>query len=358
MPTIYDFDGYEDYATAGLLREHVRVEVPGNLSIVTGGRNGGHRLKCDCTGNSLGAAGRVVRAIPELATVAFGVYMEVSSLARLLGLFQLRDATTGHVVISVNTDGSLTVARAYTLTDFSEYLNFPLYGMTTLGTSAAGVVVAGTPFHFQAKVTIADAAGAVELKVNGVIVLTLTGVDTRNGGTATVTNILHGAVAGSAGSASVYYDDFWVADDYVGDRRVDSHFPTSDGTNQDGTPSAAGAHYAMVDEAPEPDDDTSYVTLTSAGQRESYGVDDFKNTGATIDAAMIVLDAKKTDAGAATLAAHVHGAGSPADYDGTPQGLTTSYSRIKEVLSADPISGDPWDETTFNAAEFGDQKAA
>jgi hypothetical protein len=40
----YDFDGYEDYGTAGILREHSRKN--GSPSIDTGGRHGGHKLTC------------------------------------------------------------------------------------------------------------------------------------------------------------------------------------------------------------------------------------------------------------------------------------------------------------------------
>lgn len=341
---IYDFDGFEDYATAGIDREHLRTG--GDLAVVSGGRNGGNRLRC--SNNGFGA--RVIAAAP--ATVAIGAYLEVASLATVVYLFDFRDASRSHLTVRVNVDGSVTVMRSLTNGDFAYDGAFGYGGYlpTVLGSSAAGTVSAGTPFQIQVKVAIDNATGAVEVRVNGVAVLTLTNQDTQNAGSATVTHILYG---GAGATGYVYVDDLWLADDFLGDRRVDSHFPTSDGTNQDGTPSSAGDHFAMVDEA-SPDDDATYVTLAAADDRESYGVEAFKNTGASIDAVMVVLDAKKTDAGAANLGASVR-AGA-ADYDGASQGLTTAYARLKEVYATDPASGSPgtvWDEAAFNAAEFG-----
>lgn len=356
MPTIYDFDGFEDYPTAGIAREHLRTG--GDLAVVSGGRNGGNRLRCNSVNGYIsGFGGRAIAAAP--ATVAVGAYVQSVSLASLVYLLDFRDTTQSHVLISVNVDGSVSVSRSTYSGDFGYSGTFGYGGQATvLGTSAPGLVSADAPFHLQVKVTVDNAAGAVEVLVNGVPALTLTGKDTQNAGTASVTHVLYG---GPGGLGYVYFDDVWLADDFIGDRRVDSHFPTSDGANQDGTPSSAGDHFAMVDEAT-PDDDTSYVTLAAASDRESYGCEDFKNPGASIDAVMVVLDAKKTDAGAATLGTHIHGPGSPGtDYDGTAQGLTTDYGRYKQVYETDPDSGspgDPWDEAGFNAAEYGAVKAA
>lgn len=372
---IHDFDGYDDYVTALLLREHVRVESSTYVAIVSGGRNSGNRLECKCydSGGTI-YSGRVVRAVtPTVATtLAWGAYLSLSNLTEQTYLFDVRDAVTSHLLVLVATDGSIGVYRSSKLGDWgnrSDYNNEIGFSATELGRTVAGVVSAGVPFHFQAKVLVSDTVGTVEVRVNGVTVLTLTGQDTRNGSTATITNLLYGVArpgvlaSGAAGALNVtaYFDDLWLADDFVGDRRVDSHYPIEDGANQDGTPSSVGDHFALVDEA-SPDDDTSYVTLAAADDRESYGVEAFKNTGATIDAVMVVMDAKKTDAGSATLGAHIHSPGSPGtDYDGTAQGLTTDYARYKQVYETDPDSGspgDPWDEAGFNAAEFGDLKVA
>jgi len=357
-PTIYDFDGYEDYATAGILREHVRIAAypgagPPDISVVAGGRNGGKRLKFIDTAGICGS--RAIRALPSITTVAWGAYMETTALS--VFVFDVRSVAGSHLLVKLNADGSVSVYRSGNNLDWGAYYDSSASigsGAVLLGSSAAGLVHVNVPFHFQAKATIHDSTGAVEIRINSVAVLTLTNQDTRNGAPTNVTNLLHGAASKVSATTTVYYDDIWVADDFIGDRRVDSHKPIEDGANQDGTPSSAGDHFAMVDEMPEPDDDTSYVTLAAASDRESYGMEDFKNSGSAIDAVMIVLDAKKVTSGAATIGALMRQG--VTNYDGPGVGLATDYTRIKVVSPIDPATGVAWTESGLNAAEFGELK--
>jgi hypothetical protein len=346
---IHDFDGYDDYPTAQLLREHVRI-VGAAVSIVSGGRNGGNRLRCNA------AANYVCRAFKTSpAEVVIGAYLEIAAFP--VPFLEFRDATNGQVYLIVESDGSIGVYRpSIPENDFNYPLPYNDGYRTLLGRTAAGVISAALPFHIQARLLVSDTVGELEIRVNGVPRLTLTNQDTRTG-TATITNILIGNGNVPGGGVAVYVDDLWSASTFVGDRRVDSHYPIADGANQDGVASSGPAdpHYPMVDE-PSPDDDTSYVTLDAAGERESYGCEDFKNPGASIDAVMIVVDAKKTDAGAATLATHIRQ--DATNDDGTTQGITTDYARYKQVYETDPVRTGAWDEAGFEAAEFGLKKVA
>jgi hypothetical protein len=359
---IYDFDGYEDYPTAQLGREHVRVEIPANVSVVSGGRNGGSRLACVSNGSNLGTTGRVVRAMPTVATLCWGHYLMVTSLATTVWLYDLRDATVSHVLIVANVDGSLAAYRSTGTNNFDFGSNGATLGNSAvlLGTTAAGTILAGEEFALKAKVTVDDASGVIELYVNGVQVLTLTGQDTRNSGTATITNLLHGAGRnGGAGSATVYYDDFWAGSTVLpGDRRVDSHYPIQDGAETGFTPSSGTDHYAMVDEA-SPDDDTSKVTAVTPGLRDTYKVEAFKNPGGSIDAVKTVLTCKKVAPNSAQLATCIYSNAAP--HDGTAQGLTTTWMNVGEVAEVDPGTSAAWAENAFGAAgtaDFGQHKAA
>jgi hypothetical protein len=329
MPTIYDFDGYEDYATAGRLRENLRSLYG---SIVSGGRNGGSRLSC--------VVGSTARALPvAVTTLAVGAYIELPALP--FPVLEFRSVTSGEVQLFAESDGSVSARRcgAGGWSDLNPSAN------TLLGTSAPNLIHVSVPFHMQMKAVMHAATGSVEVRINGVVALTLSNINTIE-----VSGSLTHVAMGNG-----YFDDYYAASDFLGDRRVDSHKPTEDGTNQDGTPSSAGAHYAMVDEMPEPDNDTSYVTLAAASDRESYGCEDFKNPGAPINAVMVVVDAKKTDAGAATMAPSIF---KGSDHDGATVGLATDYTRIKEIYETDPDTTDPWDEAGFEAAEFGALKVA
>lgn len=355
MATIYSFDGFDDSPTAQLLREYVRLA--NDVTVVAGGRNGGNRLRCYGTATGSAYAG-IVRAVGDgtLTKITMGAYCHVVSLAAQRAIMDFRDSTSSNVIITVNTDGSISAHRASTvaganLSDFSA----GSYA-ATLGTSAAGIVQADVPFSIVATVVCSDAAGEVEIIIDGDLILDLSGVDTKVGG-GYLTNVCFG-LRPASGSTISYWDDCYWSDVSYGDQRVDSHYPVSDGANQDGSGSASGNHFDLVDEA-SPDDDATYVTLAAAGERESYGCTNFINTGAPINAAMVVLDAKKTDAGGATLATHIRQSGT--DYDGTAQGLIVDYGRIWQVYQTDPGSGSPetaFDEAGFNAAEFGYKKVA
>lgn len=362
---IYDMDGYSDYPTAQLGREHVRVETPANVTIVSGGRNGGNRLACVGTSWQLGYVGRAVRAVPASpATFAWGHYVTVTSLVTSVCLYDVRASTTSHLVIAINTDGSLIVFRSGTANDFSANnatgTGVPLSASVQLGVTAPGVVLAGRPFAFKALVTIDNAAGVIDLYVNGVAVLSLTTVDTQNGGTATVTNLLCGAAPmASSANVTAYFEDFWCGSAMLpGDRRVDSHYPIQDGANADFTPSSGSDHYAMVDEV-SPDDSTTKVTAVTPGSRDTYKVESFKNPGGSIDAVKTVLTCVKVAPNSAQLATCIESGGAP--HDGTAQGITTTWMNIGEVADVDPGTSAAWASTAFGAsgtAEFGMHKAA
>lgn len=343
---VYDFDGYEDYATAGLLREHVRlVQNNGLVEIVAGGRNGGSRLRCQQTSGT--ASAYACRSFGALrTTLAFGVYMQCGAVVAL-DLFDLRNSTDSQLVVRLNADGSISVMRftSYTGNDYGNHGSSVL-----LGTTNPGLVQVDVPFHFQMKALINNAAGTAEIKMNGTTVLNLTGIDTYSAGDVGVTHLLMG-VKGLATTSSFYFDDYWAADSFLGDCVVHSHYPVSDGTNGDGTPSGGGDSYDEVDENGEPNDDTDYVTLAAAGDRDTFSVEAFKNDGADIKAVMVVLDTKKNDAGAGTIAGSIYKSG--ADYDGGEDGITTSYNRTKDIWELDPSDAAAWTAAKFDASEFG-----
>ena len=360
MPTIYDFDGFEDYDTSGIGREHVRVETPANASIVSGGRKGGSRLKC-VSGGAMPDV-RLCRVLPVVVhTLCVGAYVELTSLAAPSiashYFYDFRDSGSSQLGVGYFTDGTLFVRLAGTF--FGSAANdWDFWGGggafsfgTNLGLSAAGTIQANVGFHLQVKVTIHATAGAVEVKVNGVTVIgPLTNICTQFA-TDEVTNLVYGLIGGG----TVYFDDMWFSDDFLGDCIIWSHFPrTPDGDHLDGVPLGAGDHYVEVNEKPEPDDDTSYVTVTGAGERESYYVDALVETGATILAIETVIDAKKTDVGEATISDHIRQ--DSTDADGTVKGLSVAYGRIKQVYQTDPVRGGAWTESGFNAAQYGVKK--
>ena len=353
---LYDADNYSDYDTSQLLREHVRVRSPADVSLVAGGRNGGGRLRIVgkiCSSQVV--AVRAISASPH--SLAWGAYLTLTALPYPTFFCEVRDAVTGHVVFGGNPDGSIAAYRSNT----GDMGNAGAVGsaVTLLGTSAPGLIAEGQAFAFKGFVTVSDTVGVVQVWLNGVEVLTLTGVDTRNESTDTITALSWGCTWRNSVSGLLYVEDFWCGSEMLpGDRRVDVHYPIADGADADWTPSAGGDHYAMVDEAT-PDDDTTTITATAVDSRDTFQVEDFKNPGGAIDGLVVVAVGKRADANSAQFATCVRSGGTT--YDGTPIGITTIYEHHKQAYTQDPGTAAAWAEAAFGAtgtAKFGVHKAA
>ncbi|MCE5247959.1 hypothetical protein LLG88_13690 [bacterium] len=345
--TIYDYDGFDDYTSPA--REHARVI--GTPTTVTGGRFGGRRLLCQAATAMGDYVSRFARSGGTPTLAARCVVQVTNQLARAIYLFDFQNGDGGHVSIRLNPDGSLSALRdaAASGYDFSQ----GGVGATVLGTSEAGVVGA-TAVSLQAVVTIHATAGTIDVYVNDTNVLQLTGLNTQNGATASITHLVYGCGYCGPAATAVYFDDLILASDVVGDYRVDSHFPTGDSLdNNFGTPVGGSGtdHYTRVNESPEPDDLTTYVVLSGVGDRETYGHDVLKNAGAPIVDVMAVLDARIEAAGWGSVAASVQVADD--HFDSSAQGLSTSIQRFRPRFTVNPATDLAWTEAEFNAMEAG-----
>lgn len=178
---------------------------------------------------SSGSLQKNLDSVPSYGRVAV---MGVGSVAVTLAL---REGSTTHLNLYVNfAAGTIAVRR----------------DTTVLATAALGLS-AGVWYAIEFYGVVHDTAGVAVVKCNGVTVLNLSGLDTRNGGTGVVDNF---QISGS--SANQYYiDDVILRDDaWPGRGGIYVLTPTGAGANADLTPSAGDA-YACVDELPATFDD-------------------------------------------------------------------------------------------------------
>jgi hypothetical protein len=233
--------------------------------------------------------------------------------------------------------------------------------VVSLGTTSIGLI----PGAFNAiefKVVIGTGtSGSAEVKINGDVALTLTGINTANSGFAEWNGVQLGGIFSdtiSSGAAiSVDYDDLYICDgsgpapcnDYLGDVKVDAFIATGPGASAMWTPSA-GLNWQTIDEVP-PNDDTDYNEAPGTpGAVDTFPMPD-ASPGAIIYAVQSNLTCKKLDAGTLSIAAAVRQGG--VNYVGpTLIGLST-YSIVLSMLQNNPATGLPWTEADFNAAEFG-----
>ena len=258
-------------------------------------------------------------------------------------ILQLFDGATQGVAFNYNGSGEIQAVCGY-------------YG-TLLGTTSGTGLAQGTWSYVEVKVKCHATAGTVEVRVNGVTKLSLTGVNTKAG-----PDNYHDVVAlAAAGGWIPTYDDWYVCDDsgplnnnFLGDVQVGLLLPNAAGDAAGWTGSGGGAHYGYVDENPL-DSDASYVETNQSGAEELWNYQDPVSAPSVLGI-QVNTDCRETDAESFCLKTLIKsGAATSA---GTPQVIgSMAYLTQSRVCQTDPNTGSPWTPATLAAAQFGVQLA-
>jgi hypothetical protein len=341
--TLLFVDGFDD----GLLVQ--KWTALNNMSVTSGGRTG---LKAFLQDNSDSSMRRTVQAAEEHATFIVGSAFNLGSsynAANVLGFYSDTMATA-HVWLGVDANNAIVIRRG---------------DGTVLGTSAANTLTPGTWAYIEIKVVLGDGtSGSVVVRVNGVAVLTLTGIDTKNGGTKTVFESV-GYFASSGPTGTVYsVDDFYLCNgagsinnDFLGDCSVETIFPSGNGNSSGmvGSDGNSTDNYLLVDEAPTPSS-SDYVASAIDGAKDTYAFADLTHTAGTVKGVQISAYAAKSDTGTRTMSNVIRSGG--ADTVLTAQALSTAYAALRNVVEQNPNGPAAWTIASVNAAEFGVQVGA
>lgn len=234
---------------------------------------------------------------------------------------------------------------------------------TSLGATASPVIVAEAYQHIECQVFISSGSplGEVEVRVNGVTVLSIVGVNTDPRGTGEVSQVKLGRADSifDHGINEWYVDDVFAYDDagsynndFIGDRRVLTLFPNADTAEADWSWSTGGTGYTNIDEA-DPNDDTDYIFAnpgSSPVDISEFGLDDLPAGVSTVSAVSLVTRSRKTDAGTANLqASAVSGAGTA---DGADRALTEAYTYYHDIVEVDPDTSAPFTPSAVDAMKL------
>jgi hypothetical protein len=240
---------------------------------------------------------------------------------------------------------------------------------TIIGSTAAGVYKPGLWQGWELYATFSATTGAVQLRVDGVLVLTLTNVNTLGGtAVATVNNLTIGSYDGNVNNNGIW-DDIYVCDPlqpglgsgvaaFLGDRRIITIVPTAN--SADGaahtqlTPTGVASNFDAVNDAA-PNSDTDYVASATIGQRDTYVCTDVPASVIGISAVQFNLTARKDDAPNRQLAAlYRRTTGTPTDFQGgTTPNLSTTYQDVQIIAENSLATGVPWTPAEINTGEFG-----
>ncbi len=354
------YDGFDHYATADIETKWTQRVISAGVSttgpfINGSGRRSGSALRMATTNYGYLESVRITPSapVPSGATCIFGTaYRHVAAFSvnangttedNVVSNFpncvlSLRKSGVTHVWVRVNINGTLSV----------------LQGTGVLGTSSVALTQ-NVYQYLEVKVVIHASAGTVDIRLNGVSILALTGQVTQAGGSSTWDEIKLGACGG--GLTTVDYDDLYLLDgsgsvnhDFLGDVRVDATYPNAAGNSAQFTRSTGSDQWATIDETA-PNGDTDYNETGTATNRDTLNFPTAPVAGATIYAVQALASAKKTDAGGAGLKLVTRI--SSTDYDGTEGGLGTAYNYVRQIWDVKPSDSAAWTDGAFNAAEFG-----
>jgi hypothetical protein len=331
------FEGYGDadgQAVAAALSR--RYTVAGTHSIKNDGRYGGWSIQPDTASGSF--------LTPTLTTdntliVSFALKFPINLDSIASWFVDLWSGGTVGMRVGADADGALRV-----------YLSG-----VELQRTVPSIINPRRWQWIEFKVVCDNAAGAYELKVDGISVLSATGVDTQSN-LAYYDQVMLSGVDGSV-VETPRFDDFFVMDgtgsdhnDFVGQRRINVITPDGDTASVDWTTSSGSNHWELVDDL-DPDDDATYVEDTVSANKDIWTYDDLSDLN-SIDAVCLITDVRVTDANTYGLTTIVKSGGTEYDVNmGTIS--STSYSMPERLMTEDPDTLTSWTQGGVNSIEMG-----
>lgn len=283
-------------------------------------------------------ARRVLGKSTQVVGVGFAVYLtQLPSSNSTHRLVALADVTnTIHLTLGVESTGAMTVKRGR----FSSG--------TVLYTTPTPVLVAEAFNHIELRAYIDNASGAVEVRVNGVTVISLTDIDTQDTANTEVSQISFGkSVFESTDYSPFYIDDVFVWDDtgttnndFLGDRRVRTIYPNADTAVAEWSVTGAASGFAAINQT-SPDGDTTYIEAdTSVPVTSEFGLQDLPASTGAIAAIQTYVMQRKTEAGDGSTQTSLISGASVAN--GADRPITEVYTYWMDVFETDPATGSAW----------------
>jgi hypothetical protein len=301
-----------------------------------GGLGGDFRKVLNSTQTTIGVAGRYwFSSMPADSTIAechsITSFRDVNNISHI----RIRPNSAGYLV-AVRTDNGVEVQ---------------------LGITSTPVLTANAWRHIEVKVVLDVAAGSVEIRVEGITVLNVTGVrTTTNIGGANANCGQVAQISPQNGSAPVMYTkDFIIWDNttganntFMGSCQVIKLIPNGD-TTLGWTPSTGTTGYNLINETT-PDDDGTYISAPFPLPGNSqFTLTDLPVNVSTVRGVQLMHRSRKTDGGDGNIqASAVSGANTG---NGADRPITTAYTYMWDIFDLDP-SGSAWSRTLVNALQL------
>lgn len=289
--------------------------------------------------------GYLMTPIPPASTVVMGLAFFLSYGDPTNPIIVFGDGTTSQsspitqVDIRVTTDAGFQVTR----------------NGTTIATSLPNLFTFGFWNYMEIKVFCNDTSGFVQIRLNGQTYLNTTGIDTKNTGNNYINSIRIQPFA-STGAFNFKIDDLYILDDtgtfntdFLGECRVQTQYPTANGTTNNFVATGAANNWQAVDEAVA-DDDVTYVRSAVVGNIDDYVMGTLALTGA-IYAIQVNVTQRKDDVGSRSIAPLIVSGGT--NYLGSAFPCQSDYVVAQKIWEKDPNTAAQWTNTLLNGIYAG-----
>jgi len=258
---------------------------------------------------------------------------------------EFRDiANANQFTVNIDTTGTISVHRGSA-------------SGTSIGVTTLPVISPNSWNHIEIKFTVSTTVGAVEIRVNGISVLNLTGVNNQNTGNTTVAQIDHisgSAVPSGSGNADMFLKDFIIWDttgtynkDFLGSVSV-LDIDTDADTALTWTPSTGTNGWSILDNNP-PLDDAAYISAATA-LSNTFGLQNLPADVTSVRGCVLVNRSRKIDGGDGNVQLGLISGASTGL--GADRPITTAYTYWKDVIEVDPATGLPFTPSAFNLASL------
>lgn len=337
----------DHYATADLPTVFDTVAqnatIP-NFSVGAFGRVGSNGIQSAGSGGNTSAGVGLFKNFTTRSTIVCGLALDLYGGLPPLErpVFEFRVGSTTQVTIALTGAGKITARRG-------------LIGGTLLGTSTASVPTSGYP-HLEAKVVISDTVGTVDVRVNGVSVLSLSSQDTKNHATDTnVDNIIFiGEATASQTTVQCRIDDIYIHEDTLqGDQHIGCQVVNGNGDNSDFTGSDGNStdNYLLVDDSTP--SETDYVESNTVGNKDLYQTTNLSFSSGTIPVVAIVTYDRKTDAAATTFRHILKSSATTSNGAAIAPGTANAFHQT--LFHTDPNGGGAHSVSSVNAYQIGQE---
>lgn len=222
------------------------------------------------------------------------------------------------------------------------------------GTYGSGQIIVGgyTTYHIQVHIKIDNATGVVQVKLNDVLVIDQSGIDTQPASFTAIDTFRIGQ------SGSITLQDSICVNDSTGS--ADNSWPgivrfkakTVVGAGfyvNNWSRNTGSTNWEAVDEIPH-DSDTTYLYTTSATIYESFSMSAPQLTFANIKALRTMAVVKK-DTGTVKLAVGIRDMENSADYFTAAADVGVAYGMLQDRRATDPSTSLSWTQAGVDAVQ-------